>query len=270
MKEYGKRRGYASAGTGGFTLIELLVVIAIIAILAAILFPVFAKAREAARSTACLSNMKQIGTAIQMYMNENEDTFPTMYWEAASAVGDGYGEAMDGHWAVTAAMQDYLKTSSIKSILDPYIKNGNLWKCPSDPTCNPNFVAGKAFSSYHYRYILVSGFSPTYTAAVPDWLHRVYTMSNFEKPAQTFVFSETFPYHDMRPTGPANFKGWCWVPDVKTNLVLMDGHAKTLPIDRAFSSIKDYPEAGVTYFDYHWSRKGWINPGMYPREDLDD
>jgi prepilin-type N-terminal cleavage/methylation domain-containing protein len=60
----------------GFTLIELLVVIAIIAILAAILFPVFAKAREKARQTQCTNNQKQIATAITMYTQENEETLP--------------------------------------------------------------------------------------------------------------------------------------------------------------------------------------------------
>src|SRR5579862_7266477 len=59
-----------------FTLIELLVVIAIIAILAAILFPVFARAREAARKTACLSNMKQLGLASQMYKQDYDETYP--------------------------------------------------------------------------------------------------------------------------------------------------------------------------------------------------
>src|SRR3982750_3360923 len=63
----------------GFTLIELLVVIAIIAILAAILFPVFAQAREKARQTACMSNVKQIGTALTMYVQDYEETMPRAF-----------------------------------------------------------------------------------------------------------------------------------------------------------------------------------------------
>jgi len=71
--------------TKGFTLIELLVVIAIIAILAAILFPIYAKAKESARKATCVSNMKQIGNAFRMYIGDYEDTFPTnRSWADAS------------------------------------------------------------------------------------------------------------------------------------------------------------------------------------------
>ena len=76
----------------GFTLIELLVVIAIIAILAAILFPVFAQAREKARQTSCLSNLKQIGTAMQLYVDDNHERFPP----AASGTDDGYVKKNSG------------------------------------------------------------------------------------------------------------------------------------------------------------------------------
>ena len=71
----------------GFTLIELLVVIAIIAILAAILFPVFAQAREAARKTQCLSNTKQIGTAYMMYLQDFDETFPPHVTERTAPAG---------------------------------------------------------------------------------------------------------------------------------------------------------------------------------------
>ena len=64
----------------GFTLIELLVVIAIIAILAAILFPVFARAREKARQSSCLSNVKQIGLGMMMYVQDYDERFPTLYY----------------------------------------------------------------------------------------------------------------------------------------------------------------------------------------------
>src|SRR2546422_10614141 len=70
-----------------FTLIELLVVIAIIAILAAVLFPVFAQAREKARSTACLSNMKQACYGVMMYVQDHDGSFPSFYWEQGGHFG---------------------------------------------------------------------------------------------------------------------------------------------------------------------------------------
>ena len=97
----------------GFTLIELLVVIAIIAILAAILFPVFSRARENARKTACLSNGKQIGTALMMYLQDWDETFP--FWVVPCRPG---GFQQSGGLFPTEQLQ-------------PYMKNWDVWRCPS-------------------------------------------------------------------------------------------------------------------------------------------
>jgi prepilin-type N-terminal cleavage/methylation domain-containing protein/prepilin-type processing-associated H-X9-DG protein len=97
----------------GFTLIELLVVIAIIAILAAILFPVFAKAREKARQTSCLSNVKQMGLAAKMYVQDYDEMYPF-----AANLESGFADA--DKWYGTVKLQ-------------PYIKNQGILLCPSMP-----------------------------------------------------------------------------------------------------------------------------------------
>jgi prepilin-type N-terminal cleavage/methylation domain-containing protein/prepilin-type processing-associated H-X9-DG protein len=106
-----------------FTLIELLVVIAIIAILAAILFPVFAQAREKARGASCLSNMKQIGTAIRMYAQDYDEEGLYSMWPDTNT---NYG----GVW------ETYMEW------LNPYIKNTQVWRCPSGSTDKNTFTTG--------------------------------------------------------------------------------------------------------------------------------
>src|SRR5256884_2003623 len=99
----------------GFTLIELLVVIAIIAILAAILFPVFAQAREKARAISCLSNTKQIGLAVMMYVQDYDETYPlAAFWNQSTPFAQNF----------------YLWSS--QRCVEPSIKNTDIFKCPDD------------------------------------------------------------------------------------------------------------------------------------------
>jgi len=124
----------------GFTLIELLVVIAIIAILAAMLFPVFARARESARKIQCLSNVKNIATAVQMYLVDYDRFPPKEHDPAARAAvmeyganvegGDCYGgSCSDGHADCRATEANpYLRWPVI---LEEYVRNRDVWRCPS-------------------------------------------------------------------------------------------------------------------------------------------
>jgi prepilin-type N-terminal cleavage/methylation domain-containing protein/prepilin-type processing-associated H-X9-DG protein len=118
----------------GFTLIELLVVIAIIAILAAILFPVFARAREKARQTSCLSNQKQIGLAIAMYVQNYDGTYPTGSFVDAQDTNVGgtqYTLANTLALGGNTPGPNFYDGSPFVAVLNPYIKNSGVWYDPS-------------------------------------------------------------------------------------------------------------------------------------------
>ncbi|MBS1723061.1 MAG: prepilin-type N-terminal cleavage/methylation domain-containing protein [Armatimonadetes bacterium] len=108
-----------------FTLIELLVVIAIIAILAALLFPVFARAKASAKQATCVSNLRQIGAAIGIYMTDNDDVFPN----AVDAV-DKYRPEIWDHEPEFKAQIPYMPL--LHEALQPYIKSKDIFHCPSD------------------------------------------------------------------------------------------------------------------------------------------
>lgn len=141
-----------------FTLIELLVVIAIIAILAAILFPVFAKARDAARATSCRSNMKQIVTACGMYSQDYDEKLLSSWADYAHPAGGGV------HWM---------------GLILPYTKNTGIYQCPSMATrVEPN-QANPQFTHYGLNH----GFL--------GWgLQDAKSMAQIERPADTIYFTE--------------------------------------------------------------------------------
>src|SRR5437764_7531583 len=108
----------------GFTLIELLVVIAVIAILAAILFPVFAQARDRARKSACSSNMRQMGAALMMYTQDYDETFPQFRFH--------------GNFWVGMASDQGQHVYGWNNAIAPYLKSIDVFGCPANPFSRPS------------------------------------------------------------------------------------------------------------------------------------
>lgn len=178
----------------GFTLIELLVVIAIIAILAAILFPVFAQARAKARGVSCLSNIKQLTLGMTMYAQDYDEAFPQWHWDESYSGGSGKSPNN--------------ATSLWWNAIYPYVKNAQIFTCPDD---NYNFTLrqdgaagwftkGAAISS-------VVGLNPAlYDAKMSYGSQEPLTydhpkLASLNRPADTLIIS------DMVTT----LTGWeCW------------------------------------------------------------
>ena len=172
---------FVKRGKRGFTLIELLVVIAIIAILAAILFPVFSRAREQARKSACLSNMKQLGMGFAMYVQDWDETLP--FWRTPCHGDPDY------------PIGGLMWTEQIM----PYVKNEGVFRCPSArdewqwmANCYPGTVGRPANNircNYGYNELISNG------AISPPWpgcaagCHRI---ARLTAPSETVILADNW------------------------------------------------------------------------------
>ncbi len=190
----------------GFTLIELLVVIAIIAILAAILFPVFARAREKARANTCLSNIKQITLGILMYVNDYDERFPP-------------------------CLQSWFNTPSWRARVYPYIKNPQIYQCPSRPSqgLSGELVPGGTTGFYRaYGIIADAGYEGT----PPTSWGTAVSQAEIPKPAETLILAETNSSNDYFPYIGQGAGQACnniiAVHSAVGNWGFCDGHAKAM------------------------------------------
>ncbi|MBC7805071.1 MAG: DUF1559 domain-containing protein [Akkermansiaceae bacterium] len=258
MKQTSSKFTAALRNRAAFTLIELLVVIAIIAILAAILFPVFAQAREKARQTTCLSNEKQIGLAAIQYVQDYDEVYPP-----ADAQGAGFAS----DW--TGLVQPYIKNGTA------YTSNAGAFACPSFPRDETT-----AFKVLDNVFGYMEG-------TAPDITPRVFSLADMTEPANKIMLfeagsnwavSDSDPAHNWgyrdtvsaqwfwtgsqgdpnRPdysltrgdcdglspdgTPPGNWNGCGRLPRYRhaktANFLFLDGHAKAIP------------RKGLDYFKY--------------------
>ncbi len=197
----------------GFTLIELLVVIAIIAILAAILFPVFARAREKARQTSCLSNLKQLGLGMLMYVQDYDETFVRSNFSGYLNVAPDPGNPTF-NWREGTLWYKTWPTGIL-----PYVKNSQIFLCPST-TYHNNGIA----------YGIPSGCIDR-SGQYAEFFTRSVRLAELLKPAETIMIGEKFGgnpqyilsgiYYCMRDNHNEG-----------SNVAFADGHAKWQKMQR--------------------------------------
>ena len=241
--------------SGAFTLVEILVVIAIIGILAAILFPVFARAREGGRRSACQSNMKQLGLALQQYVQDYRGKVPPVNYNADAS---------------------YSGLRTWISALQPYAKSSQIARCPSQKL-DPRGAWGSAgdvdyqtrWPSYAFNYFFLNPNNCEETPDGSDWVFTPIGTSRVQKPSETVAFTEakivgdeiSGYYHSYRMNAPGmtgagvectyNNSGW----GVDTN---RDDPADGQVTSTGTFDPRHFGGANVAFLDGHVK---WMTPG---------
>jgi len=206
----------------GFTLIELLVVIAIISILAAILFPVFARARENARRASCMSNLKQVGLGVMMYTQDYDEHYPSVNWS-----GTGSYRFPNGN--ISSANPWYLK-------IYPYVKSIQVFNCPSADSAliwNGSYGSSGKFT-YGANQDFLTGLSGDGSAGQ--------IIAAVDKPSQTVMildsnFQSFTPWYPMTSSNP--YYPWDATRAMLdrhldgANFLFADGHVKWHHLQRS-------------------------------------
>jgi prepilin-type N-terminal cleavage/methylation domain-containing protein/prepilin-type processing-associated H-X9-DG protein len=284
MRRRALRFASGPGARAGFTLIELLVVIAIIAILAAILFPVFAQAREMARKTTCASNMKQAALAINMYVQDYDERMVPMQYGCC-----GYDSTVEMSWP---------------QLVQPYTKNWGLHNDPSDPYSDDDIglqqlgltqaspqrekeYAWGLTTDLGYNYMYLSPFGPEHAA---DSLGNTTDfigvgLASISKPANCLMLVDSIWDRDASgPRGGGNwfveapswwysnsafwFGGWAyddnrsWIQygatwprhNKKMNVTFVDGHVQTMSLDQLIAGVNPRTQEVYDRNAYIWSR----------------
>jgi prepilin-type N-terminal cleavage/methylation domain-containing protein/prepilin-type processing-associated H-X9-DG protein len=221
----------APAPCAAFTLIELLVVIAIIAILASILFPVFAQAREKARQASCASNLKQWGSAFLMYAQDYDETLP------AQTFGVGYAVT----WQIA---------------LDPYMKNNQVGLCPDMPT---KLALSRNITTTTKSYAMPDWSKGNANNADPVMPEAFRPLAQFSRVADTILLGEQY----------LNFGQMVFYPPSEDDYTLV-GYSRNPPSPARFEKVPglpapsysnlDVPHAGGSEYLFCDGHVKWLRP----------
>ncbi|MCD6221423.1 DUF1559 domain-containing protein [bacterium] len=246
MEKYRKEVKRKMKGTKGFTLIELLVVIAIIAILAAMLLPALRQAREKARQASCMSNLKQIGLAMMMYVQDYNEYFP--------------------HRSLSGSFDINKELPWNKYLNDTYIKKRKVFSCPT----LPSYTKGShpwsywGYNSYGYNYLHIGGsYRYGYTTSPygpPAKLPQIKNPSNTICVADSYYPRDNLPFYVLGDTYDPTFS-----PRIdgrhggSGNILWCDGHGSSWLFTNRLNPWLDLgegddPENKPSYFDRYSAR----------------